>query len=112
MLAHLSEARAPKRVGGSAGRADEIIAGELDASPVMRLLAKTLMKARASILDQIRLLDKCLMAIAKAMPTVRLFVTTPGVGVITALSVASAFDDALCFKHSSSAGVYLRVRTH
>lgn len=96
-----------KRVGGFTGRADEIITGELDASPEMRIIAETLMKARASILDQIKVLDGRLMAIAKATPIVRLFMTVPGVGVITALSVASAFDDALRFKRSSSAGAYL-----
>jgi transposase len=33
--------------------------------------------------------------------------TAPGVGIITALSVVSAFDDASRFKRSSSAGAYL-----
>lgn len=33
--------------------------------------------------------------------------TAPGVGVITALSIASSFDDAARFKGSSSAGAYL-----
>ena len=33
--------------------------------------------------------------------------SAPGVGAITALSVASAFDDAARFRHSSSAGAYL-----
>jgi transposase len=93
--------------GGFEGRADEIIAGELAVSPEMRLIAGALMKARSSVLDQIRLLDQRLMAIAKTTPTARLFMTAPGVGVITALSVAFAFDHALRFKHSSSAGAYL-----
>lgn len=96
-----------KRVGGFTGRADEIIAGELDASPEMRLIAETLMKARASILDQIKVLDRRLMAVARANPTARLFMTVPGVGVIIALSVASSFDDASRFSRSSSAGAYL-----
>jgi transposase len=96
-----------KRVGGFTGRADENIAGELEASPEMRIIAETLMKARASILNQIKVLDRRLMAISKAAPVVRLFMTAPGVGVITALSVASAFDDASRFNRSSSAGAYL-----
>ena len=37
----------------------------------------------------------------------RLFMTAPGVGPITALSVGSAFDDASRFRRSSSAGAYL-----
>ncbi len=57
-----------KRVGGFTGRADEIIAGELDASPEMRLIAETLMKTRASILEQIKVLDRRLTALAKASP--------------------------------------------
>ena len=59
----------------------------------MRLIAETPMKARASMLDQIKVLDRRLMAVAKTNPTARLFMTVPGVGVITALSVASSFDD-------------------
>jgi hypothetical protein len=77
------------------------------ASPEMRLVAETLMNARASILDQIKVLDRRLSAVARATPVVRLFMTAPGVGVITALSVASVFDDASRFKRSSSAGAYL-----
>ena len=96
-----------KRVGGFADRADEIIDGGLSAAPEMRTIAETLMEARASIIDQIKVLDRRLMAVAKATPIVRLFMTVPGVGVITAVSVASAFDDASRFKRSSSAGAYL-----
>ena len=73
----------------------------------MRVIAETLMKARASTLDQIKVLDRRLMAVAKADPTARLFMTMPGVGVITALSIASSFDDASRFSRSSSAGAYL-----
>jgi transposase len=96
-----------KRVGGFTSRADEIISGELGAAPEMRVIAGTLMKARASILDQIKDLDRRLTGIARRTPIVRLFMTAPGVGAITALSVASAFDDASRFKRSSSACAYL-----
>ena len=61
-----------KRVGSFTGRADEIIDGALDAAPEMRVIAEALMKARAVILDQIKVLDRRLMAIAKATPTARL----------------------------------------
>lgn len=98
-----------ERVGGFTGRTDEIIAGELDASTEMRLIAETLMKAGASTLDQIKVLDRRLMTVAEANPTARLFMTVPGVGVITTLSVALSFDDASRFQQSSSAGVYLRL---
>jgi transposase len=96
-----------KKAGGFARRADEIITGELDASPSMRLVIETLMQARAAILERIKILDRQVLAAAKRNPTARLFMTAPGVGAITALSVASAFDDAARFRQSSSAGAYL-----
>lgn len=83
-----------KRVGSFTQRAAEIIAGEFDASPEMRQVAETPMKAPASILDQIKVLDRRLSAVTSEARVVRLFLTAPGVSVITALSVASVFDDA------------------
>ena len=96
-----------KAVGGFARRADEIVEGELDASPAMRLIVDTLMKARTAIIEQIKVLDREVLSAAKVNPTARLFMTAPGVGAITALSVSSAFDDPERFKRSSSAGAYL-----
>jgi transposase len=96
-----------KTTGGFVRRADEIVAGELDASPGMRLVVETLLSTRTAILERIRGLDRQVLATAKSNPTVRLFMTAPGVGAITALSVASAFDDAARFKRSASAGAYL-----
>ena len=96
-----------KAVGGFARRATEIVSGELDASPEMRLIVDTLLQARTAILERIKVLDQRVMAAARQHPTARLFMTAPGVGAITALSVASAFDDVERFQHSSSAGAYL-----
>src|SRR5688500_13536002 len=70
----------------------------------MRLVIQTLMQARAEVLERIKVLDRQVLAAAKRNPTARLFMTAPGVGAITALSVASAFDDAARFRRSSSAG--------
>ena len=96
-----------KKVGGFSQRADEIVAGELEASPEMRLIVQTLMSARAAVMEKIKGLDRHLTAVARTHPAARLFMTAPGVGVITALSVASAFDEAERFRRSSSAGAYL-----
>ena len=96
-----------KTAGGFARRADEIVTDELDASSSMRIVVETLLQARAAIIERIKSLDRQVLAAAKSNPTVRLFMTAPGVGAITALSVASAFDDVKRFKHSSSAGAYL-----
>lgn len=96
-----------KAAGGFARRANQILMGELDASPMMRDVVDSLVRARGALLDRIKDLDRQVVAAAKADPTVRLFMTAPGVGPITALSVASAFDDVARFKRSSSAGAYL-----
>lgn len=79
-----------KRVGGFTRRANEIIAGEFHVSPEIRLIAETLMKASALMLDQIKNLDRRLMK-SRRQTRPRLFMTMPGVGVITALSVTSSF---------------------
>src|SRR5215208_2414007 len=96
-----------KAAGGFARRAHEIVAGELDASPPMRLVVENLVQARLTILDRIKVLDRQVLAVARTNATARLFMSAPGVGAITALSVASAFHDAERFKRSSSAGAYL-----
>lgn len=96
-----------RSVGGFAQRVNEIIAAELDASPAIREVVIALAKARAALLERIKDLDGQALTAAKASSTARLLMTAPGVGPITALSVASAFDNASRFKRSSSAGAYL-----
>lgn len=68
---------------------------------------EALMQARRDILARIAALDSRIRAIARRHATVRLLMTTPGVGPITAIAVVSAFDDAARFRRSSSAGAYL-----
>lgn len=65
------------------------------------------MTARSDVLAQISALDARIRAIAKRHEKVRLLMTTPGVGAITALAVVSAFDDADRFRRSSSVGAGL-----
>jgi transposase len=83
-----------KAAGGFARRARELV-------------VESLMQARLAILDRIKVLDRQVLTTARTEATARLFMSAPGVGAITALSVASAFDDAARFKRSSSAGAYL-----
>jgi transposase len=64
------------------------------------------MAARRAIVERIRILDRRVYALAKASRTARLFMSAPGVGAITALSVASAYDDPARFARSASAGAY------
>lgn len=95
-----------KKVGGFARRADEIIAEELCVSPELKTVIETLVDARRAILDRIKVLDRRVHALARESRTARLFMTAPGVGAVTALSVASAYDDPSRFASSSSAGAY------
>jgi transposase len=96
-----------KRVGGFARRAEEIIDGELDASPTIRAVMEALMRARANILEQIRHLEAKVRSLARQNNVVRRLMSVPGVGVITALGFAATIDDPTRFKRSSSAGAYL-----
>jgi transposase len=96
-----------KRVGGFMRRAEEIIAEELAIAPELRPVFEGLVAARRAILDRIRMLDAQLRAAARKSRIVRLFMTAPGIGPITALAVATAFDDASRFPRSSCAGAYL-----
>lgn len=96
-----------KRVGGFMRRAEEVIAEDLKVAPELRPIFETLVSARRAILDRIGKLDGQVRVAARRNPIVRLFMTAPGVGPITALAVASVFDDPARFRRSSSAGAYL-----
>ena len=96
-----------KRVGGFKRRADEIIERELAVAPELIAVFEALMQARRDILARIAVLDKKIQAIARRHETVRLLMTAPGVGPITAMAVVAAFDDAARFRSSSSVGAYL-----
>lgn len=65
------------------------------------------MQARRDILVRIAALVSRIRAIAKRHATVRLLMTAPGVGPITAMAGVAACDDASRFRRSSSAGAYL-----
>ena len=96
-----------KRVGGFMKRAEELLSGELAASPELNKLVRTLLDTRSGLQSRIAGLDRDLMGQAKASDICRLFMTVPGIGVVTALSVWAAIDDPSRFAHSSSVGAYL-----
>ena len=96
-----------KRVGGFKRRAEEIISRDLAVAPELIPIFEALMHARRDILARIAALDSRIRATAKRHATVRLLMTAPGVGPITAMAVVAAFDDAARFRRSSSAGAYL-----
>ena len=96
-----------KRVGGFKRRAEDIIEGELALAPELVPIFEALMQARRDILARIAALDSRIRAVAKRHATVRLPMTAPDVGPITAMAAVAAFDDASRFRRSSSAGAYL-----
>ena len=56
----------------STRRAEEIVAGELAASPEIKRIIEALLEARRAILDRIKLLDSRVRSVAKANATARL----------------------------------------
>lgn len=96
-----------KRIGGFSKRAEEIVAGELDASPTIRIVLEALMKARVDILAQVAILDGKVRSLSRGNGIVRHLMTVPGVGAITALGFVATIDDPARFRRSSSAGAYL-----
>lgn len=94
-------------MGGFRRRAEEIISGDLAVAPELVPIFEALMQARRDILARIADLDSRIRATARHHATVRLLMTAPGVGPITAMAVVAAFDDARRFRRSSSAGAYL-----
>lgn len=76
-------------------------------APDLLPIFEALLQARSDVLARIAALDGQIRAIAKRHATVRLLMSAPGVGPITAMAVVAAFDDASRFRRSSSAGAYL-----
>lgn len=76
-------------------------------SPSSKLRYRPLIQARRDILARIAALDSRIRATARQQATVRLLMTAPGVGPITAMAVVAAFDHAARFRRSSSAGACL-----
>ena len=75
--------------------------------PASRPIFEALVAARQVVPGRIRALDAEVCATVRRSRVARLFMAVPGVGPITALAVASAFDDATRFRSSTSAGACL-----
>ncbi|WP_245493458.1 MULTISPECIES: transposase [unclassified Mesorhizobium] len=69
-----------KKVGGFARRAEEIVSGELAAAPEIKAIVETMMEARRSIIERIKVLDARVRAAAKQNAMARLIMTASGVG--------------------------------
>lgn len=86
-----------------APRVRELVAGH----PVLSIIAEALLAAWNALLTEFRGIDRRLTALARNNKCVRNLMTTPGVGVIAALTFASAIDDPSRFRSSRMVGPYL-----
>ncbi len=88
-------------------RAKELI----DGNPALVASVEPLLEARETIIHQIADLDRKMLHLARNDVQVQRFMTTPGVGAITALCYLAIIDDPTRFKKSRSVGAYLGLTT-
>ena len=79
--------------------------------PAIAAVIEPLLIARETVAQQIGDLDRKVMRLARNEPQVRRFMTTPGVGPITALCYLATIDDPTRFTKSRSVGAYVGLTT-
>lgn len=84
------------------GRIRELVEGH----PTLLAVADALLLARATLGEQLGKLQKRLVSLARDDMRARLLMTTPGVGVLVALTYVSAIDDPARFRSSKAAGAH------
>jgi transposase len=85
-----------------AGRVRELV----DGHPTLMAVAEALLAARDVLGSQLLGLEKRLRSLARGDARARLLMTTPGVGVIVALTYVAAIDVPQRFRSSRSAGAH------
>ena len=83
-------------------RIRELVAGH----PTLTAVAEALLAARETLGEQLRGLEKRLRDQAREDERARLLMTTPGVGVIVALTFVAAVDDPARFRSSKAVGAH------
>jgi transposase len=84
------------------GRVRELVAGHA----TLLAVADALLLARATLGEQLSKLQKRLVALARHDRRARLLMSTPGVGVLVALTYVAAIDDPGRFKSSKATGAH------
>jgi transposase len=84
------------------GRIKELVAGH----PSLEVVASALLSVRAALRRELDGFEKRLRAMARTDTRSRLLMTTPGVGVIVALTYVCAIDDPSRFKSSKVVGAH------
>jgi len=83
----------------------------IEDKPSLIAVIGPLLKARECIAQQIADLDRKVMRLARNDAQVRRFMTTPGIGPITALCYLATIDDPTRFNKSRNVGAYLGLTT-
>jgi transposase len=76
----------------------------VDGHPTLLAVAEALLTARTALIAQLKGVEKRLVSLARDNKPVRLLMSAPGVGVIVALTYASAIDDPGRFRSSKAVG--------
>ena len=87
---------------GFAGRVRDLVMEH----PTLLTIGESLLAARAALGEQLRLLDKRVMALARADQRVRRLMSAPGVGAIVSLAYVAAIDDPARFRSSKAVGAH------
>lgn len=93
----------PNRGQSFADRVAELVAGD----EILTVVTDTLVAAIADLEKRIDVLDKQVRHQGRGMAEVRQFMTTPGIGPVTALAYRAVIDDPTRFTHSRDVGAYL-----
>ena len=95
------------KVGRTTPRSFEARVRELiNGHTTLLAVADALLSARAVLAEQLGKLQKLLVSLARQDTRARLLMSTPGVGVLVALTYAAAIDDPARFKSSKAAGAH------
>ena len=83
----------------------------IEDKPALVAVVEPLLKAREVIEQQVADLDRKVMRLARSDDQVRRFMTTPGIGQITALCYLATIDDPTRFNKSRNVGAYIGLTT-
>jgi transposase len=84
-------------------RAESLAKGQ----PVISALVARLAEVRRHVVAQVAALDRDIRRLVRSEPTLKRFMTVPGVGPITAVAFLSTIDEPERFKHARDVGPYL-----
>jgi transposase len=78
-----------------------------EGQPVINGLVTKLAEVRRHVATQVAALDRDIRRLVRSEPTLKRFMTVPGVGPITAVAFLSTIDEPTRFKHARDVGPYL-----